>query len=144
MPVPPGTLAALAGATVIANLSASNLTVGKHEYRRDLVRMSSAKNLAVQVYSAAGFGESTADLAWDGHGIVADRGEILAETARFVLTGSYAIADVDLGALLTDRMRMSSRAGLACRSSCCASSRPSASPSPPIHTASASSTIPAC
>ena len=108
VPIPPSTLAALAGATVLANLSASNVTVGKHEYRRDLVRMSSAKNLAAQLYSAAGFGESTADLAWDGHGIVADRGEIVAETARFALAGSFAVADVDLAALLTDRLRMTS------------------------------------
>jgi NAD+ synthase (glutamine-hydrolysing) len=108
VPIPPGTLAALAGATVLANLSASNVTVAKHEYRRDLVRTSSAKNLAVQLYSAAGFGESTADLAWDGHGIVADRGEIVAETPRFALAGSCAVTDVDLAALVTDRMRMTS------------------------------------
>jgi NAD+ synthase (glutamine-hydrolysing) len=107
-PVPPSALAALAGATVLANLSASNVTVGKWEYRRDLVRMSAAKNLAVQLYSAAGFGESTADLAWDGHGLIADRGELVAETERFALGGSSAIADVDLAALLTDRMRQTS------------------------------------
>jgi NAD+ synthase (glutamine-hydrolysing) len=107
-PVPPSALAALAGATVLANLSASNVTVGKWEYRRDLVRMSAAKNLAVQLYTAAGFGESTADLAWDGHGLVADRGELVAETERFALAGSSAIADVDLAALLTDRMRQTS------------------------------------
>src|SRR5688572_7826180 len=75
VPVPPSAIAALGGATVLANLSASNVTMGKFEYRRDLVRMSSAKNVAVQLYSAAGFGESTADLAWDGHGLVAERGE---------------------------------------------------------------------
>jgi len=107
-PVPPSALAALAGATVLANLSASNVTVGKWEYRRDLVRMSAAKNLAAQLYSAAGFGESTADLAWDGHGLVANRGELLAETERFALAGASAIADVDLAALLTDRMRQTS------------------------------------
>jgi NAD+ synthase (glutamine-hydrolysing) len=107
-PVPPSALAALSGATVLANLSASNVTVGKWEYRRDLVRMSAAKNLAVQLYSAAGFGESTADLAWDGHGLIADRGELVAETERFALAGSSAIADVDLAALQTDRMRQTS------------------------------------
>jgi NAD+ synthase (glutamine-hydrolysing) len=108
VPVPPSAQAALAGATVLANLSASNVTVGKWEYRRDLVRLSAAKNLAVQLYSAAGFGESTADLAWDGHGLVADRGELLAETDRFSLAGSCAVADVDLAALATDRMRQTS------------------------------------
>ena len=79
VPIPPSTLAALAGATVLSNLSASNVTIGKADYRRDLVRMSSAKNLAAQLYSAAGHGESTADLAWDGHGLVADRGDVVAE-----------------------------------------------------------------
>src|SRR5262249_45716650 len=61
-----------------------------------------------QLYSAAGFGESTADLAWDGHGLVADRGELVAETERFALAGSSASPDVDLAALLTDRMRQTS------------------------------------
>jgi len=108
VPVPPGTLAALGGATVLANLSASNITVAKWEYRQELVRVSSAKNLAVQMYGAAGFGESSADLAWDGHGIVADRGEIVAETERFVVGGTLAIADIDLLALQQDRMRQTS------------------------------------
>ena len=108
VPIPPGTLAALAGATVLANLSASNVTVAKSDYRDELVRSSSAKNLAVQMYSAAGFGESTADLAWDGQGIIAERGEILAETARFGLTGTLALADVDPRVLVEDRMRQTS------------------------------------
>ncbi len=108
VPVPPGTLAALAGATVLANLSASNITVAKWEYRLDLVRGSAAKNLAVQLYSAAGFGESTADLAWDGHGIIADRGEIVAQTPRFRTGGSVAITDADILALQADRMRQTS------------------------------------
>jgi NAD+ synthase (glutamine-hydrolysing) len=105
VPVPPSALASLSGATVLANLSASNVTVGKAGYRQDLVRMSSAKNLAAQLYSAAGHGESTSDLAWDGHGLIADRGEILAESERFALTGSAVVADVDLQALVEDRMR---------------------------------------
>src|SRR2546421_11936495 len=107
-PVPPGTLAALAGATVLANLSASNVTVGKFEYRQELVRSSAAKNIAVQLYSAAGFGESTADLAWDGHGLIADRGEIVAETPRYKVDGSLVVADCDLVALQADRMRTTS------------------------------------
>ncbi len=108
VPIPPGALAALGGATVLANLSASNVTVAKSEYREELVRSSSAKNLAVQMYSAAGFGESTADLAWDGHGLIAERGEVLAETERFALTGTMAVADVDPRALVEDRMRQTS------------------------------------
>ena len=107
-PVPPSTIGALSGATVLANLSASNVTVGKWEYRQDLVRSSSAKNLAVQLYSAAGFGESTADLAWDGHGLVAEHGEIVGETERFALTGDSVTVDVDLRAILEDRLRQSS------------------------------------
>ena len=107
-PVPPGTIAALSGATVLANLSASNVTVGKLEYRQELVRASSAKNVAVQMYSAAGFGESTADLAWDGHGLVAERGEIVGETERFSLTGNAVTVDVDLRAQVEDRLRQSS------------------------------------
>ena len=107
-PVPPGTIAALSGATVLANLSASNITVGKWEYRQELVRGSSARNLAVQLYSAAGFGESTSDLAWDGHGLVAERGEVIAETPRFVRGGQFVAADVDLRALQQDRMRQTS------------------------------------
>ncbi len=108
VPIPPSTLAALAGATVLANLSASNVTVGKAGYRRELVAMSAAKNLAVQLYSAAGHGESTSDLAWDGHGLVADRGEIVAESERFALSGDSVVADVDLQALIEDRMRQTS------------------------------------
>jgi len=108
VPVPPSALAALGGATVLANLSASNVTVGKWEWRRELVTMSAAKNLAVQLYSAAGFGESTADLAWDGQGLIADRGELVAEAERFALTGTSCIADVDLLALAEDRMRQTS------------------------------------
>lgn len=107
-PISPGTHAALAGATVLANLSASNITIGKAEYRQALVASSSAKNLAVQLYSAAGFGESTADLAWDGHGLIAERGEVLAETERYALHGAHALVDVDLRALAEDRMRQTS------------------------------------
>jgi NAD+ synthase (glutamine-hydrolysing) len=70
--------------------------------------MSSAKNLAVQMYSAAGFGESTADLAWDGHGLVAERGHLVAETERFLLTGTSVVADIDLVALREDRLRQGS------------------------------------
>ncbi len=108
VPVPPGTLAALAGATVLANLSASNITVGKWEYRQRLVCASSAKTLAVQLYSAAGFGESTADLAWDGHGLIAERGRLIAETKRFALAGTHVVVDADLQALVQDRMRQTS------------------------------------
>jgi len=105
VPVPPGTLAALGGATVLANLSASNVTVAKWEYRQQLALSSSARNLAVQLYSAAGFGESTSDLAWDGHGLIAERGQLLVESERFATGGSAIVADVDLRQLRQDRLR---------------------------------------
>lgn len=108
VPVPPSSLAALGGATVLANLSASNITVGKWEYRRDLVRGASARNIAVQLYSAAGFGESTGDLAWDGQGLIGERGELLAETERFALGGSSVVVDVDLEAIKRDRLQQTS------------------------------------
>jgi NAD+ synthase (glutamine-hydrolysing) len=108
VPVPPSTLAALAGATVLGNLSASNITVAKWEYRRELVCASAARNLAVQMYSAAGFGESTSDLAWDGQGLIAERGILVGETERFGLHGSSVVVDVDLVAIVQDRLRQSS------------------------------------
>ena len=111
VPVPPSTLAALAGATVLGNLSASNITVAKWEYRQELVCASSARNLAVQLYSAAGFGESTSDLAWDGQGLIAERGILIGETERFVLHGSSVVVDVDLSAIAQDRMRQTSFGG---------------------------------
>ena len=108
VPVPPSTLAALGGATVLGNLSASNITVAKWEYRRELVCASAARNLAVQMYSAAGFGESTCDLAWDGQGLIAERGILVGETERFGLQGSCVVVDVDLTAITQDRLRQSS------------------------------------
>jgi NAD+ synthase (glutamine-hydrolysing) len=108
VPIPPSTLAALAGATVLANLSASNITIAKADYRRLLVASSSGKNLAVQLYSAAGFGESTTDHAWDGQGIIAERGIIIKESERFQMGGTHIVADVDLTALYLDRARQNS------------------------------------
>ena len=105
VPVPPSTLAALAGATVLGNLSASNITVAKWEYRQELVRASAARNLAVQMYSAAGFGESTSDLAWDGQGLIAERGVLIGATERFSLHGSSVVVDADLQAVVQDRLR---------------------------------------
>lgn len=104
VPLPPSTLAALAGATVLANLSASNITVAKWEHRRELARGASARNLAVQLYSAAGFGESTSDLAWDGQGLIAERGVLIGETERFALAGASVVVDADLALLVQDRL----------------------------------------
>jgi NAD+ synthase (glutamine-hydrolysing) len=106
-PLPPSTLASLAGATVIANLSASDVTVGKADYRRLLCASQSAKCVAAYLYSAAGPGESTTDLAWDGHALIYENGERLAESSRFPLMGGCILADVDLDHLRQERMRWS-------------------------------------
>jgi NAD+ synthase (glutamine-hydrolysing) len=104
-PIPPSSYAALAGATVLANLSASNVTVGKDDYRRELAANQSARCLAAYLYGAAGFGESTTDLAWDGHGFVYENGTLLAESARFQYRSHLITADVDLDRIAQDRVR---------------------------------------
>ncbi|NCB38293.1 MAG: NAD(+) synthase [Erysipelotrichia bacterium] len=105
-PVPPSTFAAFAGATLICNLSASNIVIGKADYRRLLVKSTSGRNLCGYLYTSAGQGESTTDLAWDGHAIIAENGTILAETDRFSATGSICIRDLDLEKLILERMRL--------------------------------------
>jgi NAD+ synthase (glutamine-hydrolysing) len=107
-PLPPSSYAALAGAFVLANLSASNITIGKADYRRMLCASQSAKCVAAYVYTAAGFGESTTDLAWDGQGLIYENGERLAETERFLNRSQVVTADVDLERLRQDRVRMTS------------------------------------
>jgi NAD+ synthase (glutamine-hydrolysing) len=107
-PIPPSSYAALAGATVLVNLSASNVTVGKDDYRRQLGANQSARCLAAYLYSAAGFGESTTDMAWDGHGFVYENGTLLAESARFAYRSHLVAADVDLDRIAQDRMRQNS------------------------------------
>ncbi|HMQ30586.1 MAG TPA: NAD(+) synthase [Chloroflexaceae bacterium] len=107
-PIPPSTFAALAGATVLCNLSASNITIGKADYRRALCAAQSGKSVAAYLYSAAGPGESTTDLAWDGHALIYENGELLAESARFADDEQLIVADLDLERLLQDRMRLGS------------------------------------
>ncbi|HVS11756.1 MAG TPA: NAD(+) synthase [Planctomycetota bacterium] len=108
VPLPPSSWAALGGATLLANLSASNVTVGKSLYRRQLAASQSAKCIAAYLYAAAGPGESTTDLAWDGHAMVYENGLLLAESERFAEAGQLVLADVDLEKLVQDRMRMTS------------------------------------
>jgi NAD+ synthase (glutamine-hydrolysing) len=108
VPAPPSSYAALAGATVIANLSASNVVIGKHEYRRDLAANQSARCIAAYLYSAAGAGESTTDLAWDGHAMAFENGSLLAESERFTRQARLTLADLDLDRLEADRMRQNS------------------------------------
>ncbi|GAC1540654.1 MAG: NAD(+) synthase [Herpetosiphon sp.] len=104
-PIPPSTYAALAGATVLANLSASNITVGKADYRRNLCSTQSGKCLAAYLYSAAGAGESTTDLAWDGHALIYENAELIAESTRFASNEQLVTADIDVERLVQDRMR---------------------------------------
>ncbi len=105
VPTPPSSVAALAGATVLLNLSASNITVAKAGYRRELVASQSGRCLAAYLYSAAGPGESTTDLAWDGHALIAENGDILAESERFATEPQLIMAEIDLERLSQDRMR---------------------------------------
>jgi len=108
VPIPPSCYAALAGATVVANLSASNITIGKDEYRHSLVANQSARCLAGYLYTAAGTGESTTDLAWDGHAMVYENGTLIAESERFRYDSQLVIADLDLERLGQERMRQNS------------------------------------
>ncbi|HEU4515142.1 MAG TPA: NAD(+) synthase [Nocardioidaceae bacterium] len=105
VPVPPSAEAALAGATVIANLSGSPITVGRAEDRRLMVRSASSRCLAAYLYAAAGEGESTTDLSWDGQTMIYENGNCLAETERFPEGPRRSVADVDLDRLRQDRLR---------------------------------------
>ncbi|WP_415041658.1 NAD(+) synthase [Gordonia sp. (in: high G+C Gram-positive bacteria)] len=108
VPIPPSTWAALAGATVLVNLSGSPVTVGKEAYRRELSSSHSARNIAAHVYVASGFGESTTDLAWDGDALITENGSLLARSTPFTTTDQTITADVDLDRLRQERARMTS------------------------------------
>jgi NAD+ synthase (glutamine-hydrolysing) len=104
-PIPPSSHAALAGATVMVNLSASNITVGKDEYRHQLASNQSARCLSAYLYTAAGMGESTTDLAWDGHAMVYENGSLVSESKRFSWEPQVIFGDIDLDRLAKDRVR---------------------------------------
>ena len=101
---PPSTRLAQAGATVIVNLSASDEIIGKASYRRDLVRQQSARLLCAYLYADAGFGESTQDLVFAGHDLIAENGALLAESRLFDRGVIYA--DIDVQRLMHERRRM--------------------------------------
>ncbi|TDV34616.1 NAD+ synthase (glutamine-hydrolysing) [Paraburkholderia caballeronis] len=105
VPVPPSSFAALAGASVLVNLSASNVVVGKAGYRHQLVSQQSARCLAAYLYTSAGKGESSTDLAWDGQALVYENGELLAQSERFLDDSHLIFADVDLERLSQERVR---------------------------------------
>ena len=106
VPIPPSAQAALAGATVLANLSGSPVTIGRATDRTVLARSASARCLAAYVYSAAGEGESSTDLAWDGQAMIFENGRLLAESERFGTGDRRCVADVDLDLLRAERLRM--------------------------------------
>jgi NAD+ synthase (glutamine-hydrolysing) len=106
VPVPPSARAALAGATVLANLSGSPITVGRADDRKLMARSASARCLAAYVYAAAGEGESSTDLAWDGQTMIYENGVLLAESERFPKGARRSIADVDTELLRAERIRM--------------------------------------
>ena len=108
VPVPPSSLAALAGATVLVNLSGSPITVGRAEDRKLLARASSSRGLAAYVFAAAGQGESSTDLAWDGQTFVYENGVLLGETERFPDGPRATVVDVDVEGLLAERLRQGS------------------------------------
>ena len=105
-PVPPSSFAALAGATVLVNLSASNVTIGKSSQRALLSASQSSRAIAAYVFSAAGTGESTTDLAWDGQGTIHELGECLASSERFSEEPVLLVADVDVGRIAAERLRV--------------------------------------
>jgi NAD+ synthase (glutamine-hydrolysing) len=105
VPIPPSAEAALAGATLIANLSGSPITVAKAEERKLFCASGSARLLCGYVYAAAGEGESSTDLSWDGQTLIYENGTLLAESERFPEGPRTSLADVDLGALVQDRLR---------------------------------------
>jgi NAD+ synthase (glutamine-hydrolysing) len=106
VPIPPSAEAALAGATVLANLSGSPITIGRADSRRLLAQSASARCLAAYLYAAAGTGESTTDVAWDGQVMIFENGARLAEADRFPAEGQRVTADIDLDLLRQERMRM--------------------------------------
>ena len=103
-PMPPSTYAALAGATVLTNLSASNITIGKADYRRMLCETQSGRTIAGLSLHRAGLGESTTDMAWDGQAMIYENGELLVESQRFADEEQLIAADLDLDRILSDRM----------------------------------------
>jgi NAD+ synthase (glutamine-hydrolysing) len=105
---PPSGNMALAGATLFLNPSGSNEVLGKSDYRRDLVKQQSARCLAAYLYAGAGPGESTTDVVYAGHALIAENGSVLAETERFHFSSQMAVADIDVQRLVHERLKNSS------------------------------------
>ena len=103
VPAPPSSTAAINGANVIVNLSASNEVIGKHTYLMDLIKSQSARCIAAYVYASCGYGESTTDLVFGGNAVIAENGKILAEGERFTTQPQLSVADIDIAALENER-----------------------------------------
>lgn len=116
---PPSGQLAISGATVLLNLSASPELLGKMEYRRALVQAQSARCLAAYLYASSGPGESSTDLVFSGHSLIAENGSILAEAERFRFDGQLIVADIDIDRLVNERFKNNSygfsRADTSCR-----------------------------
>src|SRR5262249_57322155 len=108
VPIPPSSAQALGGATVLVNLSASNEVIGKAAYRRQLVVNQSGRCMAGYIYSSCGVHESTTDVVFGGHCLIAENGTLLAEADRFRRNSTLTVADLDLGRLAADRLRTNS------------------------------------
>lgn len=108
MPIPPSTLHALNGATILLNLSASNELVGKAAYRKNLSIMQSAKTISAYAYVSSGVDESTTDVVFSGHSIIAENGIMISESPRFKRETVITYADIDIDHLVTERNRTNS------------------------------------
>lgn len=109
-PIPPSTLLALKGATIIVNPSASNDLVGKSSYRKQLIASQSAKTISSYIYSSCGFGESTTDVVFGGQCLIYENGHKLSENHRFSLASTMITADIDMDKLIADRIKLTSTA----------------------------------
>ncbi len=109
---PPSNEHALNGAFLLFNLSASNEIIGKYEYRKDLVRMQSAKTISAYIYASAGVGESSTDVVFSGHAIIAENGSILKENERFQTSSNTIAMDIDIERLRNSRYKDSSYMGV--------------------------------
>lgn len=108
VPIPPSSYQALAGALLLFNLSASNEVVGKNEYRKCLVSQQSARCFAGYVYTSSGIDESTTDVVFSGHAVIADYGNVIAESERFTYEDQLIISEIDAGKLINDRIKNTS------------------------------------
>lgn len=115
-PIPPGTYAAMAGAEVIVNISASDDLIGKYDYLTSLIKQQSARTIGAYVYASAGYGESSTDLVFDGKAIVAENGSLLVSNRRWQLNPRYGVADIDIEAIRRDRLHTTSFTDCARRS----------------------------